>query len=306
MAEHFRKQHIVPQAYLNRFAKKQDTTYVIGTRLNGTESRPVKLFTSPVADVAYKENYYDTTKQADPKYWEHFLGKTVDTLCGRPLENIVSKLTLNISDDFTLTPDDIHTLAQIVFAQIVRVPGFLNHEMGYAEELVETYMPDLVRQFSLTTEQRAEIEEWWMTKDALKNVVLSSAFDKDRFDRNCSALEKKIWIIFYNGIRQHLPFITSDNPVLLYDTKRQPVLLTDLGLESNRLVIMFPLTPSLLVGIYPTSMYLGKLNEFDRKRIVLTEKDEKFIMDLTTEQIARSRVHSFLPEPLFSMVKGAT
>ena len=305
MAEQFKKQHIVPQAYLNRFAQKRNSAYVIGTRLNESKSRSVSFFTSPVANVAYKENYYDTTKQQDPKHWEHFLGNTVDTLCGKPLENVISKLTLSTCDD-CLTPDDIHILARIVFSQIIRVPDFLNHEMRYAEELVESYLPDLSRQFNLTPEQRSAIEDWWTTDDALKNVVLTSAFDEARFNRNCNALERKIWIVFYNSIRNELPFITSDNPVLLYDTNRQPVMLTELGLESNKLVIMFPLTPSLLVGIYPTSMYMGKLKEFDRKRVVLSEKDAKFIMDLTTEQIARSHVHSFLPEPLFSMVKGET
>lgn len=100
-----------------------------------------------------------------------------------------------------------------------------------------------------------------------------------------------------------MPFITSDNPVLLVDVKRQPVELTELGIASDELILMFPVSPSILIGIYPSAMYLGYLKAFDRSRIVLTHQDEKFIIDLNLDQIEHSYIHSFIPEPLYSLAK---
>ena len=67
MKEKFKRQHIVPQAYLNRFAVLSGDRYIIGTRLSSEKG--VKIFTRSVADVAYIENYYDTCIKKDKKYY---------------------------------------------------------------------------------------------------------------------------------------------------------------------------------------------------------------------------------------------
>lgn len=303
MAEQFKRQHIVPQAYLNRFAEEKGKTYIIGTRLCTEKTKEPQFFTSPVDRVAYRKNYYDTTEQRNPKYWEHYLDQSFDTLCGTPLGNIISKLTLFNDNDSILTTEDIHVLSKIVFSQIVRVPDYLEREMKRVRELADQYKKGLREYSGLSQENLAVIEKFFSTADEIKNLILQHAFDDEQFESYCGVLEEKTWVVFYNGIRQFMPFVTSDNPVLLVDTKRHPVKLTEIGLTSNELVIMFPLSPSLLIGIYPSNLYLDKLKEFDRKRIVISEKDLKFIMDVNTELINNSYVHSFLPEPLYSLIK---
>ena len=53
MAERFKRQHIVPQAYLKRFAEEKGKTYTIGTRLCTDKAKNPRFFTSPVDRVAY-------------------------------------------------------------------------------------------------------------------------------------------------------------------------------------------------------------------------------------------------------------
>ena len=80
MAKDFTNQHIVPKRYLDRFGIKDRKTTIIGTRI--LEKGEVKFFTTSTDNVGYIKNYYDVTDKDDPKYWEHFFAKEIDTLCG--------------------------------------------------------------------------------------------------------------------------------------------------------------------------------------------------------------------------------
>lgn len=139
MAEQFKRQHIVPQAYLKRFAEKKGKNYIIGTRLNESKAEQIRFFQRSVADVAFRTNYYDTQQQKDSKHWEHYLGECFDTLCGISLGKIISKITLSVVNSGILSTEDIRILSQIVFAQIIRVPGFLERETKRVGEVAEQY-----------------------------------------------------------------------------------------------------------------------------------------------------------------------
>lgn len=301
MAEAYKNQHIVPQAYLNRFAKHKGNKYIIGTRLKAKSSGAVKFFPRAVSDVAYRENYYDTTEQDDPKHWEHFLDKTFDRLCGRPLENLISRITLTPHDRFALTPEETNLLATIIFSQIVRVPSFLENQMRRVKSTASTYKFNLFSEMpNLSLHAKQLIESKFSSTDEIKNLVLEHSFDVTHFEKYCSVLKSRQWGVYFNSISNYLPFVTSDNPVLMLDAQGQAVNLTDLGLTSSQLFIFFPLSPSILVGVLPPH---EKLKEVNGKRIILSKKHIKLIMDLNMNLIENSYIHSFLPEPLFSIAK---
>ena len=71
----YTKQHVVPQSYLQRFAKKNTNNkgYHIGVRLKNKGK--INLFTKAIDDIAYVDNYYDVSTREDPKYWEHYFSK---------------------------------------------------------------------------------------------------------------------------------------------------------------------------------------------------------------------------------------
>lgn len=303
MAGTHTNQHIVCQAYLNRFATPRGKQYIIGTRLQSSK-QGVKLFTNSVETVAYIENYYDTCAQKDKKFWEHYLDKQFDALCGKPLENIVAKITLCPTGKEVLAEEDKALLSRIIMSQVFRVPAFLDDTVAKSERMLDSYKQEILQNLSpLFESQRDVIKQISFDVDERKDIVLSGVFDEKRFQRFCDVLQQKIWVVFYNSIRSVMPFITSDNPVVVADIKGGARKITSVGLESKKAVILYPLTPSILIGIYFADLFLGKTEKFERQRI-LTD-DMKFITNVNLLIMRQSHLHSFLPEPLFSSVKAS-
>ena len=125
MGKKFTDQHIVPKCYLDRFGTKRGKKVVIGTRLKANGK--VKFFPATTSDVGYIKNFYDVTDRDDPKYWEHFFAQEIDVLCGQYMENLIAKITLSRERADVLSEKDKKMLAKVIIAQIMRVPGSLEH-----------------------------------------------------------------------------------------------------------------------------------------------------------------------------------
>ena len=105
MAKDYTNQHIVPKRYLDRFGTKDGKRTIIGAQI--VDKGNVRFFTDSTVNVGYIKNYYDVTDKNDPKYWEHYFAREIDTLCGQDIENIIAKVTLSCPD----------TIARYNFAQ---------------------------------------------------------------------------------------------------------------------------------------------------------------------------------------------
>lgn len=93
MGKNYTNQHIVPKRYLNRFGTPDGKKTLIGTRT--TEKGKPRFFRDATSNVGYVKNIYDVTDKSDPKYWEHFFAREIDSLCGKPMQNIIAKVTLS-------------------------------------------------------------------------------------------------------------------------------------------------------------------------------------------------------------------
>lgn len=100
MAKDYTNQHIVPKRYLDRFGMKDGKRTIIGTRI--VNKGNVRFFTDSTVNVGYIKNYYDVTDKNNPKYWEHYFAREIDTLCGQDTENIIAKVTLSRPDTIVL------------------------------------------------------------------------------------------------------------------------------------------------------------------------------------------------------------
>ena len=145
MPEEFVKQHIVPKRYLDRFTFLKNGKPVVGVRLN-TDSEP-KYFTSPTDKVGYVKNIYDVTDKDDPKYWEHYLCDEFDTLCGRPLENIISKITLTPKGKRVLNDADKDIIGKIITSQLVRTPENIEYSYSIYPDIEKRAKESFVNMF---------------------------------------------------------------------------------------------------------------------------------------------------------------
>ena len=121
MGKEFVKQHIVPKRYLDRFALRNNEKYIIGTLFINKNKQ--ECFAASTSDVGYIKNFYDVNDKDDPKYWEHFFAREIDTLCGTDMDNIISAAMLSQDNAIVLSKHSIDVLSKIMVAQIMRVPS---------------------------------------------------------------------------------------------------------------------------------------------------------------------------------------
>ncbi len=56
-----------------------------------------------------------------------------------------------------------------------------------------------------------------LSKQRKKKIYLSQAFDDNVFNPFCDLLKNNFWYVYYNMVDDVLPFVTSDNPVVVAD-----------------------------------------------------------------------------------------
>lgn len=298
MAEEYRKQHIVPRSYLYRFAVRKGDTHIIGVRLKPTGKQDIKLFSNSVYNVGYIENYYDTLAKEDKKFWEHYLDENFDRLCGTPLSNIVSQITLASTGKKVLTDADKMLLAKIIMSQMIRVPAYLDKQMDVSKDFLSSCANELVELLPVGKQEKTRlINAVEFNEDSRKNVILEGVFDKERFNKFCKVLVSRTWIIYYNTISNVMPFVTSDNPVLVKSLNFQKTGLGTNGIGTDNTVVFYPITPTIMIGIYSPNLLLGSIQKYDSQREAID--DIKFIGNINIEIIENCYKHAFLPEPLY-------
>lgn len=306
MAKDFTDQHIVPKRYLDRFGTKDSKRTIIGTRIV-VKGRP-KFFTDSTANVGYIKNYYDVTDKNDPKYWEHFFAKEIDTLCGHNMENIIAKITLSRPNIIVLSVHDKEVLSKVIVAQLMRIPESIDYvktvlypriSAQVKEDLISALPPAFVEK------HKERIMNTEFSSQTQKELVLNHSFEPVNFDRYCKVLQAGVWVVYVNTQRSYMPFLTSDNPVLVEGIGKKETGIFRNGLANPATCIFYPLNPGIAVAIYSSQGILGIVsNEYDGRKIMLGEL--KYIMNKNVKIMAQAYRYSFIPQPLFdAIVSGA-
>jgi len=299
MPAQYVKQHIVPKRYLDRFSFDNGNVPIIGTRLNG-KGKP-QFFTAKTSDVGYIKNYYDVTDKEDTKYWEHYFANQIDTLCGTELENIISTATLSRNNIVILKSKEKSVLAKLIMAQMMRVPNSIEHvKQIYAKsidnvrtEAFATLPKPILDRYGDQIQKMSFSEQWQ------KEQFLNHSFSPENFDRYCKLMEERIWVLYVNAFSKEMPFVTSDNPVLVEAVGSNKMGLFHNGLANPATCIFFPISPSIAVASYACNGFVGIVAaELDGKKFILD--DLKYIMDKNIKVIEQSFQHSFVPQTLYN------
>ena len=278
MAKQFVNQHIVPKRYLDRFASKVDGKYIIGTRYY--EKKQPKLFRASTADVGYIKNFYDVTDRDDPKYWEHFFAREIDSLCGREMDNLISTITLSQYDVPVLSEHYKQVLSKVTVAQMMRVPS----SVAYIKEIyprIEKAVKDSVIAAipdSLMAKYKPKIQNIKLDEQWQKEQFFNHSFAPENFDRYCSLMQDRIWVVYVNTQRDNMPFATSDNPVLVEGVGKKELGLFHNGLANPSTCIFYPISPTIAVASYSRAGIMSVVaDELDGRKFFLGEL--KYIMD---------------------------
>ncbi len=306
MAKDFTKQHIVPKRYLDRFGVKGEKEIIIGTRLlrNGKPT----FFSASTNDVGYIKNYYDVTDKEDPKYWEHFFAREIDAHCGRDMSNIIATITLSQENAVVLSKHDKEVLSKVIVAQLMRIPESVDYVKNVIyprvsaqvkEDLISALPPAFVEK------HRKEIMNTEFSEQSQKELLLNHSFEPANFSRYCEVIQADVWVVYVNMLWDIMPFLTSDNPVLIERVGSKDTGMFRNGLADPATCIFYPLSPRIAVAIYPRQGFLSVVaNEYDGKRILLD--DAKYITSRNVKIMGQAHLHSFIPQPLYDEVRNGT
>lgn len=302
MSKDYTNQHIVPKRYLDRFGMKDGKRTIIGTRI--VSKGNVRFFTDSTENVGYIKNYYDVTDKDDSKYWEHYFAREIDTLCGQDIENIIAKVTLSRPDTIVLSAHDKEVLSKLIIAQLMRIPESIDYvktvlyprvSAQVKENLVSTLPPAFVEK------HREQIMDTEFSEQQQKELVFNHAFAPENFERYCNIVQNGIWLVYVNANRHTMPFITSDNPVLVEGIGKTETGLFHNGLANSATCIYYPLNPAIAVGIYSRHSIPGAVaDKYDGLKVFLD--DIKYTSSQNIKIVAQAYHHSFIPQPLFDKI----
>lgn len=306
MAKDYTNQHIVPKRYLDRFGTKNGKRTIIGTRFANKGN--VHFFTDSTENVGYIKNYYDVTDKNDPKYWEHYFAREIDTLCGQAMENIITKINLSLPNISVLSQHDKEVLSKLITAQLMRIP----ESIDYVKNVLYPRVSARVKEELISALPPAFVEKHWeqimnmeFSEQDQKEFILNYSFEPVNFDRYCEVLQSGVWVVYVNMCRNTMPFLTSDNPVLVEGIGSKDTGMFRNGLANPATCIFYPLSPEIAVTIYSRQGIMGgAADEFDGRKVLLD--DFKYIMSRNIRIMDQAHHHSFIPQPLYDTVANSS
>ncbi|HJH64384.1 MAG TPA: DUF4238 domain-containing protein [Bacteroides mediterraneensis] len=231
-----KNQHYVPQFYQRYFSKdkKNIGTYIIEREKN-IPSAPIKNQSS--SDYFYSENMKI----------ENALGKMEELS-----KNVIDKIILN--PKVRLTPNDQYTLYVFTIIQKGRTLAQANFIQEHANVILRTF---LKKYCQLLRENNIENDLKDITDEVLDKILfnfkqpgLFALGTQAQLVNTCIDLKCKILIN-----NTDIPFITSNNPVALYDQFMERMGNLTYALGSQGLQIYLPLTPKIGVMYYDPKCY---------------------------------------------------
>lgn len=292
MAKEKVRQHIVPQSYLKRFAKKNSNNngYNIGVKQGSTS----KIFTAAVKDVAFRKNYYDVTNKEDTKYWENYFANNIEPMYGSELTNIISSIILSNKKRDVLSTSQRNILAKMIIFQILRVPGFLERRFQYGDELFDETIEETVQIFkekNISVDDK--LSKYIQNKvNVVKELSIESISDEKILNSLAEFLAEKIWIIYINNTG--VPFMTSDSPVVMYNIINKSFSYADNGIGRYDTFIYYPLTGKIILQIIPEDFLSGIMKKKDNSLVPFSKGAINFVHSMNKFQARHSEKQVFV------------
>ena len=276
MGKGYTNQHIVPQSYLKRFAEKNSNNgkYHICVF---SKSRKVGKgpFIRSIKDVGFIKNYYDVSIREDPKYWEHFIDRNIENKSERTINGVISKITLQQLEHFTILSQEKVTIARFLGFQMMRVPPFFDNRVKTGMEIGKQMWDFVQKKFGnrLTYDQNRVLTQNMLQTDGIKDLVLESMTDEKRLYTYTAILCSKKWLFIYNN--SDIPFFTSDNPVVLQNIHDQSIGTKNTGIGRSDSLVFYPLSSHIMIEMLPRGLLTQE--QIEDGRVFLNNDDYKYI-----------------------------
>lgn len=296
-----KKHHYVPQAYLKFFSNENEKgEYIIHVfdKVSGKE------FSANITDIAEKRNFNKIdnnrfivpTPNRDPLFYEYKYTDLIEGKIPQIIRNITSSCTLCKPTAQVLTEEIKQDLATMIIVQLLRTPQSRKNTYKIGNPICNSVISSIRKQIeSLEDIKKKEqffsvLNDFEYTERFSNSVHLQFTTDNDRIERYVRLLvQNRSWAIYENKYYKSIPFVTSDNPVVMYNLKSGELGFSVNGLENYTTVISMPLTPKYMVSLYHKGCIFGHYSQsYENKCIAIDEINFIFNQTLLqTKQCSR-------------------
>ncbi len=279
-----KKHHYVPQAYLKFFSKENEKGEFI---IHVFDKVSGKFFFANITDIAEKRNFNKvendrfifSTPNRDPLFYEYKYTDLIEGKIPRIIRNITSSCTLCKPTVQVLTDEIKQDLAIMIVVQLLRTPQSRENTHKIGNPICGSVISSIHKQI----ESQKDIEkkelffsvlnDFEYTERFSNSVHLQFTMDNDRIEKYAQLLvQNRSWVIYENKYYDSIPFVTSDNPVIMQNMKSGELGFGVNALENDATVISMPLTPKYMVSLYHKGCEFGLNSQsYENKCIAIDE-----------------------------------
>jgi len=275
-----RRHHYVPRVYLQNFAIQHQNEWKVMVK----DKVKNEQYSTNIKNVAVEKDFYRTNSKEDEFYWEHYYAEQIETLISSAFGRLITACTLSVDKSCVIDNELKLKFAKIICSQLLRTKKAreMQFEIGQrtAENVLRTVRKEL--EGLLSDEQVNYLDNFKYDEMMNKGITLPIINENDRINRFIDYLLRRYWVVYKNANYKINPLITSDHPVIFYNTVTRETDFSSNGLGVPQTVIFFPINPELIIGLYAQEVYFNIMAELNNKMIIVDEIP--FVMKLNRIQ----------------------
>ena len=270
-----RKQHYVPQGYLKNFAsgKKGKNVFVL------SKSRRF-VYPDNIENIAAERHFYTIDSYEDKYFWDDLYAKIVEPQLSPLLEKIRQNCeNVLIQNKATvISRDDKKNLMFHLIFQLLRGKQTRKYEKELYERTIPKAFKSAQKYFkNLDNEKLTEVfQKIENDKNYFKELSMESILNEELLLKMANILINYNFVFYRTN--SAIPFITSDNPVMVINSDTLNAMPFSNGLLQPSTIICYPISPKLILCAYHPYRFKTVLKKRDRTLEILDNKDvEKFV-----------------------------
>lgn len=241
--------------------------------------------------MAIEKNLYNGIEKEEIVSWEDFYTTEMDNKYPELIKELISYTKNPVIKKVLLMNNIKERLARIIVIQMLRTPERIFSQNENYISILESLENELKNEDQVfQKEEKIKLLNKYKQEKYYKGMVLKEINDKSLLEKFTRVILNRTWLLYYNNTE--LDFITSDNPVILYNHVNKTIGMVN-GIGRDDTVISIPITPKYYILMLPNMYLFGKLKEkFDNELILIKEENVIEILNKQQSENCKRQIYS--------------
>lgn len=228
------------------------------------------IVSTNIEDTTAERHFYTVKDHEDEYVWENYYAKKVEPLMNCVITKILSACSSALLQNHStiITPAIKEKLAYIMIYQLLRG----KQSRDFTRQKYNESLPGVVEKAReifgpLDTEHENVLEVYRNDENKYKLVAMEATIKSDKNKRIVSVLIQRSFIVY--KIIGDKEFVASDNPVIFVNASTLDATPFRHGLAQQSTVVLYPLSPKVLIAAYHPEFFMGGTVDYDGKYVLL-------------------------------------